>query len=400
MDRVFKATIAASLVTILALAAFLGGALFERMRSDPVTPGSISDISRGGGDKGLPALISQVQDRLRAEALKPSSETSMTSGAINGLLGSLGDKYAAYFDPKESKEFQLGSKGEFFGVGMTIGMQETSPTVGQVFEGSPAAKAKIKTGDVVVAIDGVRKSKWQLDDVVGRIRGPEGTKVRIEIARPRQAKLLVFQLKRARITIPNITSHLFSKNVGYVRLMQFNELSAADIRKAMATLQGKGARAFILDLRDNPGGLLRSAVEVTSLYVDGGVVVRVDERGKPEEKEVALRGMATDLPLVVLVNGNSASASEIVAGALQDYKRAIIIGEKSFGKGSVQTIENLPNGGSIKFTTAHYLTPKSRVIDGKGVVPEIVVKMDQKLQIKHETDTQLQRAIQELKRKL
>jgi len=201
-----------------------------------------------------------------------------------------------------------------------------------------------------------------------------------------------FTLKRAKINYPNIKSEMIGK-VGYIRLGQFNAKSADDIRAAIESLTKKGAKSFVLDLRDNPGGLLDQAVKVSSLFIDNGVIVRVDERGAPETELKTSGSKATDAPLVVLINGNSASASEITGGALQDYARAKLVGEKSFGKGSVQTIEELPWGGAVKFTTAHYLTPKKRVINHKGLTPDVVVKMDAEKQMDRKTDTQLAKAL-------
>jgi carboxyl-terminal processing protease len=392
MQRILKAVVAAALVLTVGAGSFVGGALFERIRSSLPTIGSSS--SSPAQD-----LVGEVQGIIRADALKPSSEESMTTGAIDGLLASLEDTYAAYFDPKANTEFKMDSQGEFFGVGMSVGMQESTPTVMTVFKDTPAEKAGLKAEDQILSVDGVRKKKWQLDQVVGMIRGPRGTQVTIEVLRPGEAKPRTFKVTRDRITIPNIMAEMVGTDVGLIRLMQFNELAADDIRAKMAELTGKGAKGFILDLRENPGGLLSSAISVSSLYVESGVIVRVDERGKPESQEMALGNVATDKPLVVLIDENSASASEIVAGALQDYKRATIVGSKSYGKGSVQVIRELSNGGSVKLTNAHYLTPQSRVIDGKGVTPDVVVTMESKLQAKRETDTQLKKALEVLRAK-
>jgi len=387
MQRILKAAIVAALVVTFGASAFIGGALFERFS------GSGLPLPKPASSGSLPGLVGEVQGIMRSDALKQATEESMTTNAIDGLLLSLGDKYAAYYDPKMNKEFQMDTKGEFFGVGMTVGMKENTPTIGSVFKGTPAEKAGLKSGDQILAVDGVSKPKWDLDDVVGRIRGPLGTKVTVEVFRPDASKKLSFTMTRERIAIPNIMSEMVGKDVGLIRLMQFNGLAADDIRKAMGELEAKGAKGFVLDLRENPGGLLSSAVGVTSLFVESGVIVRVDERGKPQTQEMALGDKATDKPLVVLIDANSASASEIVAGALQDYKRATIIGEKSYGKGSVQVIRQLSNGGAVKLTNAHYLTPKSRVINGVGVVPDITVVMEPALQAKRETDTQLRRAL-------
>jgi carboxyl-terminal processing protease len=392
MKRIVKAAVAAALVLAVGAGSFVGGALFERMRGS-VLPTII------GSSTSAQDLVGEVQGIIRSDALKPSSEESMTTGAVEGLLASLEDTYAAYFDPKANKEFKMDAMGEFFGVGMSLGMRETTPTVVSVFKDTPAEKAGLKAEDQITAVDGVRKKKWELDQVVAMIRGPRGTEVTIEVFRPETGKTLTFKVTRDRITIPNIMAEMVGRDVGLIRLMGFNELAADDVRAKMTELEGKGAKGFILDLRENPGGLLSSAVAVSSLYVESGVIVRVDERGKPEAEEMALGDAATDKPLVVLIDGYSASASEIVAGALQDYKRATIVGETSYGKGSVQAVRELSNGGSVKLTNAHYLTPKSRVIDGKGVVPDVVVKMEPKLQATRETDTQLKKAIEVLRAK-
>jgi carboxyl-terminal processing protease len=205
-------------------------------------------------------------------------------------------------------------------------------------------------------------------------------------------------LTRDIIDFPNIDSRIESGDVGYIRLGQFNGQATADLEAEIEKLKNEGARSFVLDLRDNPGGALDQAVTVSSLFIDDGIIVRVDERNKPETEYRTQGKKITDAPLVVLINGNSASASEIVGGALQDYGRAKLVGEKSFGKGSVQTIKELSFGGAVKFTTAHYLTPKKRVINGKGLTPDVVVEMDAAKQADPETDTQLKRAIAEAKK--
>jgi carboxyl-terminal processing protease len=245
---------------------------------------------------------------------------------------------------------------------------------------------------VFLAVNGVRKAKWDLEDFVTRVRGPVGTKVTLEVKRGTGSPFSVV-ITRDRIVVPNTETKTFGADVAYIRLMSFNEPSAGDVRTALAEADKKGAKGYILDLRGNPGGLLTSSVDVASLFVPSGAIVRVDERGAPEKVIKATGAVVTSKPLVVLVDVHSASASEIVAGALQDYGRAVIVGETTYGKGSVQTMLPLKNGGGVKLTTAHYLTPKKRVINGKGVVPDVVVKMDPRLQETSAGDTQLQRAI-------
>jgi carboxyl-terminal processing protease len=392
VNRILRAIVAAAVLLVVALGGFVGGAFFERYTA-PFVPSLVPESSDTVG------LVSDVREIMVKEALAPVSESSMTIGAIEGLLGSLDDTYTAYFDPKAYKEFAMDSKGEFFGVGMTLGMSDGTPTVVTVFKGTPAEKAGLKAGDAILSVDGKSDPKWVLEDVVSRIRGPLGTKVTIVVRREKVATPITFTITRDRITIPNVMPEMIGADVGHIRLISFNEKAGEDVGKAIAELEGKGAKGFILDLRSNPGGLLQSAVQVSSLFIESGVIVRIDERGQPEQEEMAVGGVATTKPMVLLVDNMSASASEIVAGALQDYGRATIVGVTTFGKGSVQTVRNLANGGAIKLTTAHYLTPKKRVIDKKGVTPEVVVEMDPHLQSEKATDAQLTKAIEVLRTK-
>lgn len=380
MKRVILTLLSIVLVLLLVTGAFLTGMVYDRLG------GAV-----GASDIG--SLVTQIHGIIKNQALVPSSEDSMTAGAIDGMLGTLGDKYAMYFTPKEYTDFQTTQKGEFYGIGVSVGLsKDGQPQIAQVFPNTPASKAGLKPGDLIVALNGVRKAKWDLEDFVSKMRGPIGTKVAIEVKRGTATPFPV-TLTRDRIVVPNTEVKTFPGGVGYVRLMTFNERAGADLNTALRQLDAKGAKGYILDLRGNPGGLLTSAVDVVSLFVKDGVVVRVDERGKPEEEIRTNGGTVFGKPLVVLIDANSASASEIVSGALEDYARATLVGETSYGKGSVQTILPLANGGGMKLTTAHYLTPKKNVINGKGVTPDIVVKMDPKLQASATTDTQLQRAI-------
>jgi len=372
-------------------AAFSGGVVYERLNPYTV-PVSGNYSGPNPGDE-----VNAVRAILDREALKPSSDTSMTRGAVEGVLRSLDDSYAAYFDPKNYKYFQDQTNGQFFGIGINVSVKDGQPVVVSPMKGTPAAKAGLKAEDRIVAIDGVSKKKWDIDEVVTMVRGKEGTTVKLEIQRKGTAKPLTFKIVRARIDLPNIESRMIGKDVGYVRLYTFNDESARQVADAFGNLTKRGAKGYIFDLRDNPGGLLSAAVDVTSLFVSDGVVVRVDQRNKAEEVYRVTGGAITKAPIVVLVNENSASASEIVSGALQDYARAQLVGTKSYGKGSVQTIEELQGGGAIKFTIAHYLTPKRRSIDHKGLTPDVKVPMDLKLQGEIKTDTQMQKAVEVLR---
>jgi carboxyl-terminal processing protease len=394
MKSGIKATVGSLVVIALVAAAFLGGALYGEMGGVVPSVGTLV-----GAKSDLATVVDQVDRIIAREALVPSPESSITANAVQGMLNSLEDTYAVYYDPAQFSELKQDQKGEFFGIGVSIGLNKAGqPYASRVFEKTPASRAGIKTGDVFTAVGSVRKAKWDLEQFVGLVRGPIGTKVTLEVTRAGKPPFSV-TLTRDRIAVPNTMTKMYGE-VGYVRLMTFNELSSADVAKAIKDFDAKGAKGYILDLRENPGGLLRSAVDVVSLFVEEGVVVRVDQRGKKEELDFASGHRITGKPLVVLVDGGSASASEIVTGALKDYSRAVIVGETTYGKGSVQSIEPLGNGGAVKLTIAHYLTPLKHVINGIGVTPDVVVKMDPKLQLDAKTDTQLTRALAVLRAKL
>lgn len=372
--------------------AFLGGVIFDQTVDWSSWFGAIPEPGPTVGDR-----VDEVRRLLEREALRPSTEESMTAGSVQGLLDSLDDPYAVYLDETHFDYFNDQTEGEFFGVGINIAERDGVVYVVSTIEGTPAEAAGLKADDEIIAIDGEKRERWDIDEVVTRVRGPEGTTVELGIRREGEEDLLTFTITRAQIDIPNVTAEMLEGDVGYLRLLTFNQKSADDLAEEITALEAEGATSFVLDVRDNPGGLLNSAVDVASLFIADGVIVRVEERGLPETTQRASGETVTDAPLVLLVNGNSASASEVLAGALQDYSRATLVGEQTFGKGSVQTVEQLSWGGGVKFTIAHYLTPQSREIDGIGLTPDIVVAMDAALQADPETDTQLQRAATEAK---
>ncbi|MBI5231541.1 MAG: S41 family peptidase [Coriobacteriales bacterium] len=399
MNTFFRVVASIAIALILLLSGVMGGLLLARQMEKS---GALPQPTIMGSSSQDPLVdkIERVQEYLDREALKPPSDASATAGAINGLLESSGDKYAQYFDAKHFKFFNEQTMGAFGGIGVSLGEgKDGRAYIIEVYPDTPAERAGIKAGDVFVSIEGVTRDKWTSDEVVKRVRGDEGTKVTVVMKRKGAKKPLTFKMTRATIEYPNTKAKLYG-NVGYIRMGSFNAKSAEEITREMKALEKKGAKGFILDLRDNPGGLLTSAVDVSSLYVKSGVIVRVEERGKKPTEYRANGRSITELPLVVIVNENSASASEIAAGALQDYGRATLVGVQTFGKGSVQTVRELPDGGAIKFTTAHYLTPKGRAINGKGLKPDVVVKMKLEDQMDEKTDKQLAKALEVLRSKL
>jgi len=298
----------------------------------------------------------------------------LISGAIQGMLQNL-DPHSSYLDKETYKEFKVETKGEFGGLGITIGIKDKVLTVISPIEDTPAYKAGIKAGDKIIKIDGKSTANITLDEAVKKLRGKPGTNVTITILRNNVKKPFDVTITRAIIKIQAVKSKLID-NIAYVRLTSFKEDASKEIKNAFKKLPNKNYKGIVLDLRNNPGGLLTEAVNVSNLFLPPGktVVFTKDKDGKENHlKTSAFSDFDDKTPLVVLINEGSASASEIVAGALQDYKRGIIIGQTSFGKASVQTIIPLADGSAIKLTTARYYTPNGRSIQGVGIKPDIEI---------------------------
>jgi carboxyl-terminal processing protease len=315
-------------------------------------------------------------------------------GALRGMLQSL-DPHSQFMEPDTFSDMKNDTAGEFGGLGIVIGMRDGILTVIAPMEDTPAYRAGVLHGDKIVAIDGESTENLSLQDAVKKMRGEPGTKVKIKIMRVKPQEIKELELVRAVIKVDSVKGvTMLDDKIGYIRITQFNEPTAEALQKALENLLAKGMKALILDLRNNPGGLLSSAVEVSQKFLKGGekVVSTKGRAGTGVQTQYAARGKYhyTDLPMVVLVNGGSASASEIVAGALQDYKRAVILGEKTFGKASVQSVLPLDDGSAIRLTTAKYYTPNERMIHEKGIEPDIYIPMPmemwQKVLIKRSRD--------------
>jgi carboxyl-terminal processing protease len=325
------------------------------------------------------AAVAQLYERIQREAMRVPADETLARGALEGMIGALGDPHAAYFDARAFAAFSRMLDGEFSGVGIQLQDGDKGPVIVSVFEATPAARAGIEAGERIVSVDGKDVRDVPTEGVAALITGDAGTVVEIGLdGGPHGARRL--RLTRARIELPDVKTRLEDGRIGYIRLLQFSAHAGLRVREAALELAARGAQGIVLDLRGNPGGLLREAVEVASVFVEDGAVVSVRNRGEAGEHTQVYRAEGDaleDLPLVVLVDGWSASASEIVAGAVQDLGRGRIVGEKTYGKGSVQTVEILGDGG-VKFTTAEYLTPSGRSIEGVGVVPDLQVAGDDK----------------------
>jgi carboxyl-terminal processing protease len=330
--------------------------------------------------------------------------------------------------PSEKENFEIEMRGHYEGVGMYIGMRDGKVVVISPIEGAPAYRAGIKAGDIIVEVDGKSVEGLSLDEVARRIRGPRGTKVVLTIIREGEPKPLKFEIVRERITIPTVKTKVFENGkIGYVRLMLFNLIATAKLKEALQDLVSKGIKALIFDLRNNPGGSLAEAINIVGLFIssDTGIYVRLHNREGKIIREFWAKGAAThlvdkyenirtyyvpeewtvprDIPIVVLINEGSASASEIVSGALKDYGRAILVGTKTFGKGLVQTEFSFDDDSALLVTTAYYTTAGGNYIHGKGITPDVVVELPKKLKgtiPEPEEDLQLKKAIEILKEKI
>lgn len=379
--------------------------------------GSVDEVDVDLQDEILRVLESKYYEEIEPGVL--------ARGAIDGMLAGLGDPYTVYYDPEEYRAFKEEASGSYSGVGMTVQMNQRLVTVVAVFEGSPAESAHIEAGDIVLSVDGVSAAGRTVDEVVSDIKGPEGTQVVLEMYRPplvttsttvpgqvdegsgatteSREDITVdlaglpaggtttkYTLTRRSIVIPTTDVEILQaggRKVAHIALYTFNNANASqELRGDVeAAIDREGVDAIVLDLRGNGGGLLNAAVEVASIFIENGVIVSTKGLRSPEETLSATGDAVEDVPLYVLTDGFTASASEIVAGALQDYGRATLLGETTFGKGLVQSVVELSNQGAVKVTTAVYLTPKGRDINEKGISPDIVAPDDPATQEVDET---------------
>jgi carboxyl-terminal processing protease len=323
-------------------------------------------------------VFTDVIGFIQKDYVEETKSKDLIYGAIKGMLETL-DPHSAFMPPDMYKEMQEGTKGRFEGLGIEITLKDGILTVVSPIEGTPAYRAGIMARDQIISIDGESTKNFTLMDSVKRMRGPRGTKVTITIMREGFTKPKDFTLVRDVIPVRTVRYELLEKNYGYIRISEFKEKTDGEFEKVMKGLEeeGKGAlKGLVLDLRNNPGGLLDQAVKIADRFIDSGIIVSIDGR-KEEAKQkwpAHSDGTLTRYPLVVLVNGGSASGAEIVAGAIQDHGRGIIVGTQTFGKGSVQTIIPLKDGSGLKLTTARYYTPNGRSIQAKGIAPDIIVK--------------------------
>ena len=401
MQHLPKASLMIALVVITISASFLAGfgsgGIFA-----PIAPVSVVAVSPAGQGQELEEQFKvfweawHILERDFYGELPDPQE--MTYAAIRGVLFALGDEYTVFIEPEQAAILRNDTTGTFEGIGATLRLNQAGQVViVQVFAGQPAAEAGLQRGDIILKVDGESLEGKTLLDAVSLIRGPKGTMVRLTIQREGEAEPLEVAVVRRKIDIPIIEARLLEGDVAYLYLAEFNSRAAAKVQEALTKLLESEPQGLVFDLRGNPGGLLDISVQVASQFLEEGKVV-VGERGKNGLKEVQRArggGLALEIPLVVLVNGATASGAEIVAGAIQDHKRGVLIGEKTMGKASVQMPHTLSDGSELRVTVAHWFTPNGHQIEGVGLTPDIEVEMTLE-DLAAGRDPQLERASEHL----
>lgn len=369
-----------------------GAGVSDKLRSPAMLIGGVllgASLSLGSGvlaqrelepaDDTLPweeaRLLAEVLERVKREYVEPVDDRQLIEAAVRGMVTDL-DPHSQFLDSDEYREIRISTTGNYSGVGLEVNMNEGAVTVVAPIEGTPADRAGLEPGDVIVAIDGEPVDERSVSDTVARMRGKPGSRVRITVARDGEPGPLDFDIIRSHVQVSTVRTEMLEPGYGYARITHFSETTFRDLRREIKSLQRAapgGLQGLVLDLRNNPGGVLDAAVEVSDGFLDGGVIVSASGRGR--ESNFVHEARPGDLldggQLVVMVNQGSASASEIVAGALQDHRRATILGDRTFGKGSVQTVMPLSDGRAIKLTTSRYYTPSGDSIHGEGITPDL-----------------------------
>jgi carboxyl-terminal processing protease len=356
-----------SLLVVICLGALILLGLYNDSKVSALDKGIYKDIK----------LFNEVFDIVKKNYVDEVDSSTLIQGAINGMIRTL-DPHSSFMTPDLYKELEVETQGQFGGIGIEITILKDILTVVSPIEDTPAFNAGVKSGDQIIKIDGKSTKDITIMEAVKKLRGPKDTKVTITIMRENMSKPKDIVLTRAIIQIKSVKSKIFEDNIGYIRIASFHERTADDLRKALREISEKlqPMKGLVLDLRNDPGGLLIQAIEVSDMFLKSGIIVSTRGRTKNMETKAMARNNGNEIscPIVVLVNEGTASAAEIVAGALQDNGRALIIGTQTFGKASVQTVISLEDGSALKLTTARYYTPKGRSIQAEGIKPDIVVK--------------------------
>lgn len=389
--RGFPKIILVILFLVVAIGSFFGGSIYGSLNSPVILPGGGgSSTNDGSFDK-----LFEVKDVLHQQYYQDIDDEALLEGAIKGMVDAVGDPYTVFFNQEEYQEFQDDGQGNYVGIGVMVGIKEDKIVVITPFEGSPAYEAGIRAGDFILKVEGVEYKGSEMDKAVSVIKGEEGKPVTLTISQNGIEKEVT--IIRASITLVNVQSEMVAGNIGHVTMLQFTNNTAKQVREAMEELKAQGAEGYILDLRGNPGGYLDEAVDTASLFVEKGkTVLYTLDKAQQKREYLSKGGDFIGAPLVVLLDEGSASASEVVAGALKDYKAATIVGQKSFGKGIVQMVFNVGNKEGVKVTVSSYYSPNGINIHGEGILPDVEVQLPEGVEapLTIDNDTQLQKAVE------
>lgn len=384
------------LILIIGTGAFFLGTVYGSLNSEEIIDNGTPVVGDSSFDK-----LYEVRDVINSQYYQDIDQDALVEGAIKGMVNSVGDPYTVFFNAEEYKEFNDDGDGNYVGIGVIVGIKEDRIVVITPFEGSPAFEAGLRSGDFITKVEGVEYTGTELDKAVSVIKGEEGKPVTLTIMRNGEEQDIT--IVRASITIVNVESEMLEGDIAHVTMLQFSNNTAEQVREAMEELRDQGAKGYILDLRGNPGGFLDEAVDVASLFVekDKTILYTLDKYDQKKEYR-SYGGSFIDAPLVVLIDGGSASASEVVSGALKDYEAATLVGQQSFGKGIVQMVYQVGDGEAVKVTVSSYYSPDGINIHGEGIAPDIEVEIpeDAEMPLTMENDTQLQKAVEVLREKM
>ena len=350
-------------------------------------------------DAEVKQKVNELEDIIDRDFIDSVSDDQLSEGMYRGIMEALDDPYAEYYNTEEWIEMQNDTEGIYFGIGAYLmkDMDYLYPRVTGIIDNTPAQEAGLKTDDIIVEVEGEEVYDMSLTDVVNRIRGEEGTKVHLKIIRGADTadrEELEFDVERRKVETPTVTSEMKDNNIGYIRISEFDTVTVDQFAEALAEVKGKNATGLIIDLRDNPGGSLKSVVDIAGMLLPAGKVVYTEDKYGRQDVYECDGKHEINIPMAVLVNGNSASASEILAGAIKDYKKGTLIGTTTFGKGIVQRIFELKDDSAVKLTVSHYYTPNGNDIHKVGIAPDVELEFDREAYEKDETDNQLQKAIE------
>lgn len=403
LNQYYKKIALALVVSALIAGGVVGGYYFGIQNPKVIIVKGVDNIQNGEINNADFNLYWQVWDLIKGNYLRADKldNQELIYGSAKGLVQALDDPYSVFLEPKEAKQFENDISGSFSGIGAEIGVKGDYIVVISPLKDSPAEKAGLRAGDKILEVDDNSTANLSLQEAVNLIRGPKGSKVTLTVLSNGDDKPHKIEIIRDKINIPTVSWEMKENNIAHVQLFNFNEKAAQRFAKSLNQALAAGAQGIVLDLRNNPGGFLEVAVAIAGIFIEPGKEVVAEEFSSGEKVSFKARDnpVLKDFPMVILVNKGSASASEILAGALKYYKKTPVIGQKTFGKGTVQELKKLPDGSSLKITVAHWVLPDGTIIEGNGITPDYEVKLTEK-DIESGKDSQLQKAIEILKPQL